>query len=463
MSLKDLITGSSQATAINSAATSAHEKQGTEAGSTKSGVASDDSGSDDNIKRTSSSFGAFFNMVGMVLGSGSLQLPYVLYKGGWFGLIVMAICGAISVFSAIITIRCLHARPGKRILGFVDIGYESFGRPGKYVAYFFHILYCLGSTCLYIILAGSTIHTLLLPTNVNLSEKFWMFICTFVMWIPYIILKQMAETAVISMFGFFSSVVVVIIAVAIAFSKPYLQHGPIPDDNPHAVLAGTTITHVFVHWGGIPTALATFSFAFAGNAIYPYIERSMRTPRHWPYVALCAMTIITAFYMLCGAAGYHAYGQYTVSPMLDNLPRGATSVAAQILIVIHVIIAVPVLMTSLAMEVEKSLNITPQHMTPMKERVSRTILRTVMLAALMGVSMAIPYFSQVMTLVGALSTGCVFLIEPILFYWKLYGFKKIPWYEHIIGVVMLALGILAMVLGTKDGAIALRDAIHKNK
>ncbi|KAJ1942737.1 hypothetical protein EC988_006412, partial [Linderina pennispora] len=49
---------------------------------------------------------------------------------------------------------------------------------------------------------------------------------------------------------------------------------------------------------------------------------------------------------------------------------------------------------------------------------------------------------------------------PILFYWKLYGIRNIPWYEHIVGVVMLFLGILAMVLGTKDGAIALRDAIH---
>ncbi|KAI8319256.1 hypothetical protein GQ54DRAFT_299488 [Martensiomyces pterosporus] len=296
----------------------------------------------------------------------------------------------------------------------------------------------------------------------NMVGMFWMFVCTFVMWIPYIILKQMAETAIISMFGFLSSVVVVLIAVVISFSKPYLSHGPIPDDNPHAVLSGTEITHVFVHWAGIPTALATFSFAFAGNAIYPYIEGSMRSPRHWPYVSLCAMIVITAFYMLCGAAGYHAYGQHTVSPMLDNLPRGATSVAAQILIVIHVIIAVPVLMTSLAMEMEKSLKIMPQYMSRVKERVTRTILRTLLLAALMGVSMAIPYFSQVMTLVGALSTGCVFLIEPILFYWKLYGFRRIPWYEHIIGVVMLALGVLAMVLGTKDGAIALRDAIHKN-
>ncbi|KAJ1940397.1 hypothetical protein FBU59_003820, partial [Linderina macrospora] len=133
-----------------------------------------------------------------------------------------------------------------------------------------------------------------------------------------------------------------------------------------------------------------------------------------------------------------------------------------IMIVIHVIIAVPVLMTSFAMEVEKSFNITPQFMGKRKERATRTIMRTVLLAALMGVSMAIPYFSQVMTLVGALSTGCVFLIEPIIFYWKLYGIRNIPWYEHIVGVVMLFLGILAMVLGTKDGAIALRDAIRGN-
>ncbi|KAJ1942978.1 hypothetical protein EC988_006354, partial [Linderina pennispora] len=387
---------------------------------------SEPSGEYDHIHRTSSSFGAFFNMVGMVLGSGSLQLPYVLARGGWVGLIIMGICGIIAVFSSIITIRCLHAVPGKRLLGFVDIGQASFGKPGRYVAYFFHALYCFGSTCLYIILAGTTIHTLLLPTGVNLSEKFWMFVCTFIMWVPYIILKQMAETAIISMFGFLSSVVVVLIAVVIAFSKPYLESGPIPADNIHAVIQGEDISHVFWNWGGVPTAMATFSFAFAGNAIYPYIEGSMRNPQHWPYVSMCAMTIITAFYMLCGAAGYHAYGHRTVSPMLDNLPRGAPSVAAQIMIVIHVIIAVPVLMTSFAMEVEKSFNITPQFMGKWKERITRTTIRTVLLAALMGVSMAIPYFSQVMTLVGALSTGCVFLIEPILFYWKLYGIRNIP-------------------------------------
>ncbi|KAJ1949935.1 hypothetical protein FBU59_000922 [Linderina macrospora] len=418
---------------------------------------------DGHIKRTSSSLGAFFNMTGQVLGSGSLQLPYVLARGGWIGLIVMGICGLIAVFSAIITIRCLHAVPGKRLLGFVDIGQASFGKPGRYFAYFFHALYCFGTCCLYIILSGTTIHTLLVPAGVTLDKKFWMFLCTFIMWIPYVCLKQMAETAIISMFGLLSSVVVVLIAVGIAFHKPYLSHGPIPTDNPHAIVDGTTITHMFVHWSGVPTALATFSFAFAGNAIYPYIEGSMRTPRHWPYVSVCAMVVITSFYMLCGAAGYHAYGNLTVSPMLDNLPRGAASVAAQILIVIHVIIAVPVLMTSLSMEIEKSFKITPQYMGKWKERIARTATRTLLIGALMGISMAIPYFSEVMTLVGALSTGCVFLIEPILFYWKLYGFKRIPWWQHIIGVVMLALGLLAMVLGTKDGAIALRDAIKADK
>jgi vesicular inhibitory amino acid transporter len=83
-----------------------------------------------------------------------------------------------------------------------------------------------------------------------------------------------------------------------------------------------SLTYKIFDFSGVPIALATISFSYGGNNVFPQIEESMQKPRHWNRVATAALCTCAAMYSLVAFSGYLAYGDETKSPILDNLPEG---------------------------------------------------------------------------------------------------------------------------------------------
>ncbi|KAJ2888980.1 hypothetical protein IWW38_004852, partial [Coemansia aciculifera] len=113
---------------------------------------------------------------------------------------------------------------------------------------------------------------------------------------------------------------------------------------------------------------------------------------------------------------YAAFGNQTVSPILNNLPNLAIVNVATILIIVHVVFASPVMLVSANLELELALGVMPGIMGKKKEFVWRLLMRTVTMGLLLGVSIAIPYFGQVIDLVSAISTTVVFFLVPVFCY-----------------------------------------------
>lgn len=86
--------------------------------------------------------------------------------------------------------------------------------------------------------------------------------------------------------------------------------------------ATLTATHKLVDWAKLPLALATISFAYGGNVVYPHVEQSMRYPRQWTRALWLALMVCFAMYISIALAGYAAFGHETLSPILRNLPSG---------------------------------------------------------------------------------------------------------------------------------------------
>lgn len=84
----------------------------------------------------------------------------------------------------------------------------------------------------------------------------------------------------------------------------------------------TSSTHKLVDWSKIPLSIATISFAYGGNVVYPHIEASMARPRSWPRAIWAALSFCFAMYMLIAVVAYLTFGTETQSPVLKNLPRG---------------------------------------------------------------------------------------------------------------------------------------------
>lgn len=77
---------------------------------------------------------------------------------------------------------------------------------------------------------------------------------------------------------------------------------------------------------GIPTSLATISFSYGGNNVFPHIEESMQKPRHWNRVVTAAICTCAIMYFLVAFFGYLAYGDTTVNPILKVLPEGKNAI-----------------------------------------------------------------------------------------------------------------------------------------
>ncbi|KAJ2403067.1 hypothetical protein GGI23_000252 [Coemansia sp. RSA 2559] len=402
------------------------------------------------VPRTAGFIRSFSSIVCIIIGTGCLQIPYAFAKTGWIGIIIIVLSALIGSYTGALTIRCLYYQPGKRLHSFPQIGRAAFGPWGQYASQFFVSLYSLGTTCLYIILAGQFIHGLVVTLGVGLSEKIWMVIVAVVMWIPVAILKQMSEAAFMAIFGLVASVVVIIISTVMSLKDPYTKMHPSEPAPSHSAAIGI----------GIPVALSSIVFSFSGTVVYPHVEAAMKKPRQWPMVVLASMIFSAAAYLLIGITGYWAYGDQVVSPVLDSIPTGAPATVAKIMITLHVIIAAPILLLSFYLEIEKQFNITPERLGKKREFVIRLAYRSVVVAAVCGISIAIPYFSDFLSLISSLACVALYAIVPIACYLRLYGHRVAPWYEKIWMFVVLAISGVACVWGSID---AIKSLIQDSK
>ncbi|KAK9712784.1 hypothetical protein K7432_006914 [Basidiobolus ranarum] len=398
--------------------------------------------------RTGSSFGAYFNIVCVIAGTGTLQLPLSLNQGGWISLFIIILSACIATYTGQLLIKCLYYDGVTRLPDYPSIGEAAFGKAGKIFVRIIYYSNPLGPSCIYILLAGQNAQTLLKGWGVNVNEKVCIIVAAVIVCLPYIALKTLKEVAILAIFGAVATLVVVLVVVIEGFIQlPTLANN-------------TEITHAFVHGSGIPIALASISFSFGGNVIYPHVEEGMRHPKSWNKVLILAIGTITGMYMLISVCGYYVYGSITKSPIYLNLPQNAGYFIAVILITIHVILAAPILLTSFANEMEMILKIDRKYHSAPKELMLRASLRAVVIVVLTIIALFLPYVPILMSLIGALSNCIIVFVAPIVLYLKLYGWRSGSKLELVWCFIVVAIGLFGCVLGAKDAIIELVQAIE---
>ncbi|KAJ2327934.1 hypothetical protein GGI00_004331 [Coemansia sp. RSA 2681] len=341
-----------------------------------------------------------------------------------------------------------------RIRNFNQIGAAAFGTPGRVIIYILYFVNVAGIVGDYIILAGQSFHQI--ATNDGhgaLSEDSWKLVCAAIMWLGCISLKQMSEAAVLSLVGFVTSMGAILIGIVQAFMYPYRGDGTEPVSHHRA-------THETARGSGVALALATISFAFCAVSVMPSVESSMRRPDKWNSVLGLSMGIVGITYLLVATIGYWAFGDQALAPFLDNLPQNRATKAAKILISLHVIFASPVMATSFALEIETALNLTRERLgSRVREFVARVVLRSVFFVAMAGVALGIPFFGDVMALVGAFSMSLLLCVVPVVCYVKLRGWRNISWQLLLTCALVVSLGVYICIMGSKGAIEDLRKDI----
>ncbi|KAJ2256691.1 hypothetical protein EV176_007057, partial [Coemansia sp. RSA 451] len=88
----------------------------------------------------------------------------------------------------------------------------------------------------------------------------------------------------------------------------------------------------------------------------------------------------------------------------------------------------------------------------------RLAYRTLTVAVVCGISLAIPYFSDFLSLISSIACVTMYAILPVVCYLKLYGHRIAPWYEKIWMGFVLIVGGVASIWGSIDAIKSLIKA-----
>ena len=376
----------------------------------------------------------------VVAGTGTLGLPYALRMGGWIGVGILILSLIMSVYTAILLMKCLYYNGKYRLSSYQEVGRHAFGKPGLIAVWFFHTSIVLGAPIMYLILSGTEMVGL--APSAGLSLKAWIWIAAAIVAVPFASMKTLKEVAVMSVFGALATVVLVAVAV----------RGSIMDmSNP----VWDSVGHNSVILANLPTTVASISICFGGNVVYMHVEEAMRYPKNWNRVVAAALGTCSILYLATAIPGYLAYGDQAESPILLNLPKDLVTKIGTVVIIIHVILAAPILLTSFALEFERLCDITVARRGKVMERVYRTLLRLAIVAFCGGIACTVPYFGDFLSLLGALGNCTLIFVLPILCYFKLIGWKQMKWYELIWCAIIVIIGVVSAVIGSIDAIKAL--------
>lgn len=337
--------------------------------------------------------------------------------------------------------KCLYYNGKYRLSSYQEVGRHAFGKPGYIAVWCFHTSIVLGAPIMYMILAGSEMQGLV--NNDAISLKAWVWIAAAVVAVPFVTMKTLKEVAVMSVFGALATLVLVIVAV----------RGSIMDmDNPKY----DTVQHANVILKNLPSTVASISICFGGNVVYMHVEEAMRYPKSWNRVVAAALGTCSILYLATAIPGYICYGDQALSPILSNLPKDTFTKVGTIVIIIHVILAAPILLTSFALEFERLTDITVARRGKKMEWVYRTLSRLVVIGFCGGIACIVPYFGDFLSLLGALGNCTLIFVLPILCYFKLIGWRQMKWYELVWCAIIVIIGVVSAIIGSIDAIKALR-------
>ncbi|KAI9272658.1 transmembrane amino acid transporter protein-domain-containing protein [Phascolomyces articulosus] len=392
------------------------------------------SGYDVDRSKGSTAFYAYYNVVCIVAGTGLLGLPASLRQGGWAGLVMVLLAWWMSSYTAVIIQKCMYKGKNKRLASFKEIATEAFGPIGGWVSFFFTSWIYLGTPILYIVLSAGNLNQICAGTAGEIGTIPWTIIWCAAIGIPYIFLKSMNNVAWTSAVGIVAIMACILITIVLAGI-----------DAPNQL---DTTVHDNVIWDGFPIALATISFSFGGNVVYPNVEGSMKNPKKWPITVIAGLSTCAVMYLAIAICGYYVYGRDVVSPIYNSTPDGAAKTVAIVLITFNILVSAPILLVSFALDVEDMMNVTVERLGKKKEFIIRFFLRTGIIVFCGVIGILLPFFDLLMSLIGAFANCAVILVFPVLFYLRLTGFRNKSIFLHLWHFLIILVGLVGLIFGT---------------
>ncbi|XP_021717820.1 amino acid permease 3-like [Chenopodium quinoa] len=436
---------------------------------------------DGRVKRTGTMWTASSHIITAVIGSGVLSLAWATAQLGWIaGPIVMILFSIVTYYTSVLLSDCYRSGDpvsGKRNYTYMDAVQANLGGLQVKICGLIQYLNLFGVAIGYTI-AASISMTAIKRSNCfheqgekakcNISAN------------PYMILFGVAEIFFSQIPDFDQIWWLSIVAAVMSFTYSTIGLGlGIAKVAVNGKIKGSltgisvgVVTEADKVWRSFQ-ALGDIAFAYSYSMILIEIQDTVRSPpaesKTMRKATLVSVVVTTVFYLLCGCFGYAAFGDLSPGNLLTGFgfynPFWLVDIA-NAAIVIHLVGAYQVYCQPLYAFVEKIASETfpdsdfitkdikiplPGGYKPYNLNLFRLVWRTVFVIITTVISMLLPFFNDVVGLLGALGFWPLTVYFPVEMY---ISQKKIPkWTTKWISLQILSAACLIISIAAAAGSI----------
>jgi len=421
------------------------------------------------------------NTVNLLLGMGSLSLPFAVKSAGWLpGLGLLLLVSMLSLLAARTLWRTLLLcdAAGMPSRTYVDVAEAALGNSaGALVTLLFLGDFLGACTCLVIVFVDNMQH--ILP-NVEQNALLLIFVAAV---LPTIWTSRLSKLSYLSLVG--ASSMVVLLCVLVIEGTAIVTGAVEVTSNASATgnaFLGHTHTRLFTSMGEFPISIGLILIVFGGHAAFPAVADSLHDKRDFGMVINVSFAIVATFYVAVAAIGYAMFGEQTQQEITLNLSDDVLGVVASLLIAINPLTTFGLLINSVSAAVERWLppdgcgqdgrgraravkldeELAMAHeesdpgadgapsatgMAHVREWLTGCFVRTMLAMFCVMVAVIVPGFARVVAFVGSMFAGMLSGVLPSLFFIAIKGSKLLAWERATHFALVVAFATLA-ILGT---------------
>ncbi|KAG5527533.1 hypothetical protein RHGRI_028440 [Rhododendron griersonianum] len=375
-------------------------------------------------------FKTCFNGLNALSGVGILSVPYALSSGGWLSLLLLFVIAAVTFYTGLLIKRCMDVDPHVR--SYPDIGELAFGNKGRIVVSVFMNMELYLVATGFLILEGDNLQNLLPGVGVEIAgvpiggKQMFVVIVALVI-LPTVWLSNMNIISFISASGVLASVIIL---------------GSIVWAGAHDGI-GFEQKGTLLNWKGIPTAVSLYAFCYCAHPVFPTLYTSMENKKQFSKVLLLCFLFCTVTYASMAVAGFLMFGSNVQSQITLNLPtKTFSSKVAIYTTLVNPVAKYALMVTPIVNAIENRFR------AYYSKKPISFLIRSTLVISTVVVALSIPFFGDLMSLVGAFLSVTASIILPCLCYLKISGTYRRLGFEPIVIEFIVLLGIAIVIVGT---------------
>ncbi|KAF7130302.1 hypothetical protein RHSIM_Rhsim10G0038900 [Rhododendron simsii] len=375
-------------------------------------------------------FKTCFNGLNALSGVGILSVPYALSSGGWLSLPLLFVIAAVTFYTGLLIKRCMDVDPHVR--SYPDIGELAFGNKGRMVVSVFMNMELYLVATGFLILEGDNLQNLWPGVGVEIAgvpiggKQMFVVIVALVI-LPTVWLSNMNVLSFISASGVLASVIIL---------------GSIVWAGAHDGI-GFEQKGTLLNWKGIPTAVSLYAFCYCAHPVFPTLYTSMENKKQFSKVLLVCFLFCTVTYASMAVAGFLMFGSNVQSQITLNLPtKTFSSKVAIYTTLVNPVAKYALMVTPIVNAIENRFR------AYYSKKPISFLIRSTLVMSTVVVALSIPFFGDLMSLVGAFLSVTASIILPCLCYLKISGTYRRLGFEPIVIEFIVLLGIAIVIVGT---------------